>query len=112
MVLCDSIPQKDYYLHNFSLTEIEQDLSEFIELLAVVNKSAKIILTVSPVPLVATGNRKHVLVSNCYSKSLLRVAVGNILENYSNVDYFPSFEIVNSIPGYFSSDLRTVTQKD
>lgn len=111
MALCNSIPQKDYHLHNFSLTEIERDLAEFIELLAVVNKSAKMILTVSPVPLVATGNRKHVLVSNCYSKSLLRVAAGNISEKYSNVDYFPAFEIVNSIPGYFSSDLRTVTQK-
>ena len=111
MALCDSIPLQDYYLHNFSLTEIEQDLEEFIDLLSVVNKSAKIILTVSPVPLVATGFKNHVLVSNCYSKSLLRVAAGNISEKYSNVDYFPSFEIVNTIPGYFTSDLRTVTQK-
>jgi len=93
------------------MDEIERNLEEFIDLLKVVNKSAKIILTVSPVPLVATGFKDHVLVSNCYSKSLLRVAAGNISAKYSNVDYFPSFEIVNTIPGYFSNDLRTVTQK-
>lgn len=111
LVVSESVKQSDYYLHNFTIEEIERDLAEFIELLTDVNKSAKIILTVSPVPLIATGNRKHVIVSNCYSKSLLRVAVGNISENYSNVDYFPSFEIINSIPGYFNSDLRTVNQK-
>ena len=111
LVVSKSLRQEDYYLHNFSMDEIERNLEEFIDLLKVVNKSAKIILTVSPVPLVATGFKDHVLVSNCYSKSLLRVAAGNISAKYSNVDYFPSFEIVNTIPGYFSNDLRTVTQK-
>ena len=111
LVVTESVSVKDYYLHNFSLEEIERDLTEFIELLAEVNNSAKIILSVSPVPLVATGNRQHILVSNCFSKSLLRVAAGNISSRFSNVDYFPSFEIINTIPGYFSSNLRTVTSK-
>lgn len=111
LVVTESVSKKDYYLHNFSLDEIERDLTEFVELLAEVNNSAKIILSVSPVPLVATGNRQHILVSNCFSKSLLRVAAGNVSSRFSNVDYFPSFEIINTIPGYFSSNLRTVTRK-
>ena len=111
LVVSESALEEDYYLHNFSLEEIERDLVEFIELLAEVNKSAKIILTVSPVPIVATGNKQHVLVSNCFSKSLLRVAAENISSRFSNVDYFPSFELINTIPDYFSSNLRTVTPK-
>jgi hypothetical protein len=37
-----------------------------------VNPKAKIIVTVSPVPLIATYVDRHVLVSNCYSKAALR----------------------------------------
>jgi hypothetical protein len=41
--------------------EIVTDLTEAFELLRTVNPRAKIVLTVSPVPLVATFTSRHVL---------------------------------------------------
>lgn len=54
----------------------------------------KIVLTVSPVPLLATFTDNDVIVANCYSKSLLRVAAEYMRYQYANVDYYPSYESV------------------
>lgn len=74
-------------------------------------KDFKILLTVSPVPLTATASGKHVLLSTIYSKSVLRAVAGELYETMSNVDYFPSFEIVTNprlhSTGY-SDNLRSV----
>ena len=89
-------------------------MKEFISLLNEVNSSAKIIFTVSPVPLVATNSGDHVLTATTYSKSVLRVAVQEIKSMFENVDYFPSYEIIttNASRGrYFHTDLRNVLEE-
>ncbi|HEX8232002.1 MAG TPA: GSCFA domain-containing protein [Caulobacteraceae bacterium] len=52
----------------------------------------KIILTVSPVPLMATHRPMDVLVANTYSKSLLRAVAEEAVTRHDFVTYFPSYE--------------------
>lgn len=100
------------YFVNFSAFDIIEDLKTFLELLASVNPSARVILTVSPVPLIATGENRHVWVSTTASKAALRVAAEEISKIHDHVAYFPSYEIVTSINSrgsYFSEDCRSVS---
>jgi hypothetical protein len=97
---------------NFGVEDVIKDLGEFLRGLSGVNARARVILTVSPVPLVATYEPRHVLVSTTYSKAVLRVAADEIARTHSNVTYFPSYEIVTgnfSRGRYFEGDLRSVT---
>ena len=98
---------------NFSVSEISEDLRSFVEFITRVNPNIKILLTVSPVPLIATYESRHVLVSNCFSKAALRVAADEAERRFSNVIYFPSYEIITSPSSgsqYYHDDLREVTE--
>ena len=109
-VVADS-PTHVYRFENLSVPAIESDLDRFVDYLSSVNPTARIILTVSPVPLEATFEDRHVLVSTAYNKAALRVAAETISRKYpSRVSYFPSFEIVSAFPHNtsFEDDLRTV----
>lgn len=57
-------------------------------------KPLKMLITVSPVPLLATFRDMDVLVANAYSKSVQRAALDEFLLDKSGVDYFPSYEFV------------------
>lgn len=96
---------------NMAIAECKTGLSNFILLTRSINPSLKIILTVSPVPLAATHTQRHVLTATYSSKSKLRVAAEEIASEYENVDYFPSYEIIQGLAQsghYFKSDLREV----
>lgn len=105
-------PQKHEF-HNFTVEETVADTLAFIDELRRVNPAARCILTVSPVPLVATAEDRHVLVSTTYSKSVLRVACEHICKSRNAVGYFPAYEIVTGSynrGAYFAPDLRSVTE--
>lgn len=98
---------------NFNAHQTEQDMAEFLVLLKSVNPDVKVLLTVSPVPLVATYEPRHVLVATTYSKAVLRVAAESLCARFAWVDYFPSFEIITgSYNGgaYYEADHREVSQ--
>ena len=100
-----------YEFVNFGVDDTRQDLRDALAKLRSVNPRIRIILTVSPVPLVATYEPRHVLVSTIYSKSVLRSAVGEIVGEHDFVDYFPSYEIItgaHSRGRYFAADLREI----
>jgi len=102
-----------YIFKNLSVSEVVEDLSDFLILLREVNPNSKVIFTVSPVPLIATGTDDHVLSATVYSKSVLRVAAEEIKTKFDNVDYFPSYEIITSNASrgqYFDQDLRSVLE--
>lgn len=103
----------DYAFVNWKAGEVRDDLVAFADRLAAVNERAKIILTVSPVPLVATYSGQHVLRATVYSKAALRVAAEEAAALRPQITYFPSFEIVTA-PGlayrYFEDDLRSVNE--
>lgn len=60
--------------------------------------TAKIILTVSPVPLRVTFTKWDVITANLYSKSTLMSAALETATQYDFVDYFPSYELVTLSP--------------
>lgn len=102
---------KKYELKNLRYNDVYDDLKEFFELVRTVNKDFRVILTVSPVPLNATASDDHVLVASSRSKSVLRSVAGDISEDYDNVYYFPSYEIISSHPSrgmFFEPNLREV----
>jgi hypothetical protein len=108
-----SFSDEKYEFQNLDVNEVLQDMEEFVNLLRGVNKNSKMVLTVSPVPLAATAENKHVLVSTTYSKSVLRVAAEMLSRHHENVGYFPSYEIVTGSFNrgqYFAKNLRDVVE--
>lgn len=71
-----------------SLNNIHQILTEYG------HPHFNLLITVSPVPFKATYTSKDALVANTYSKSVQRAAAEAFSLLHSNVDYFPSYEIV------------------
>lgn len=102
-----------YEFRNFGVAEVVADLEAFFALLAAENPRFKAILTVSPVPLIATAEPRHVLQSTTWSKAVLRVAAGELARADPRIAYFPSYEIVTGAHArgaYFAEDLREVTE--
>jgi hypothetical protein len=101
--------------HNLRVAEVTAQIGAFVQRLRGVNAKARIILTVSPVPLAATAVPDgHVLAATIYSKSVLRAAAQEIAEDWPDVFYFPSYEIITGPQTrgrFFAEDLRTVTEE-
>jgi hypothetical protein len=98
---------------NLSVKENVRYLNDFLGLLWAENPGARVILTVSPVPLAATIEEQHVIVASTYSKAVLRVAADEIVRRYPQVDYFAAYEIVTATGNnetYFAADRRNVTE--
>lgn len=111
-VVAQGLDQEDYEFVNLRVADIADDLSEFCSRIRLVNRSVKLLLTVSPVPLVATFENKNAVVATTYSKSALRAAVDDVVREMDFVEYFPSFEIITNWYNkgrYFEDDLRSVT---
>jgi GSCFA family len=87
---------KVHVFRNQQFQDIIVNLAAAIELMRGHNKSLRFLLTVSPVPLVATKSGNHVLVATMESKSVLRAVAGQLARNRTYIDYFPSYEIINS----------------
>lgn len=102
---------KKYRFHNLRHAEILADMKGVRERLRAINSGARTLLTVSPVPLTATATDNHVLPAAVYSKSVLRGVAGEMAEDFEDVTYFPSYEIIASHPSggmFFNPDQRTV----
>jgi hypothetical protein len=103
----------DYEFVNFGVGDVYEDLIAFDKAIRGVNPNVKVMLTVSPVPLVATATDGHVLTATTYSKSVLRVAADQFVRAVPDSYYFPSFEIITGSYNrgrYFADDLRSVTE--
>lgn len=111
-VVAEGRPKAPYRFRNFSVAEMTADIQDCFSFIREVNPNIRFILTVSPVPLVATYEPRHVLVSTSYSKSALRVVAEEISRTVPNVAYFPSYEIITGAYArsqFFADDLREVT---
>jgi hypothetical protein len=98
---------------NQGFEDVRGSLIESIRMMRAVNPNLRFILTVSPVPLAATKSSHHVLVATMHSKSVLRAVSGELADRESMIDYFPSYEIINSPPfrgTFFGPNLRNVTK--
>jgi hypothetical protein len=81
---------------NYRAAQVRADFEAAREMLQMVNPDIRFLLTVSPVPLTATASGQHVLPATVYSKSVLRTVAGELTEDFDDIDYFPSYEIVSS----------------
>lgn len=97
---------------NLGIHEVMDDMESFLALLRHLNPRVKVVLTVSPVPLIATYENRNVLVSTTYSKSVLRVAADMLYRNHPEwIEYFPSYEIITgnyNNSAYYESDYRGI----
>lgn len=111
-VIAGQYDEERHEFHNFSYEEVRADLEELRRLLQRRRPEARMLLTVSPVPLTATASGHHVLPATNYSKSVLRAAAGHMAESHPDVDYFPSYEIISSPWSrgvFYESNLRSVS---
>lgn len=100
--------------HNFTVDEIVADFADFVQQMRAVNPGVKVLMTVSPVPLIATARQdQSVIAATAYSKAVLRVAAEQLSGLLDDCFYFPSYEVItgNHAQGaYFAQDLRDVEQ--
>lgn len=83
-----------------SVAENKDNIRAMIDIIARHRPEAKVIFTVSPIPLGATFRPVSSMTANSVSKAILRAALDEVLrelDDDANVHYWPSFEIVNDV---------------
>lgn len=103
-------PEKHEFI-NLDVLQVMADLETFLQRLKALNPSVKVVLTVSPVPLIATYEPRNVLVATTYSKAVLRVAAETAYRAHDWVEYFPSYEIITgnyNNSAYYEADYRGI----
>jgi hypothetical protein len=104
--------QPDRY--EFRLTSFAENWATLESIYALLScyghPDVRVVVTVSPVPLMTTFSTLDVVVANTYGKSLLRTAAHEWAAAHDNVDYFPSYEIVQNSDraAVWEADLRHV----
>jgi len=98
------------YFRPTSYQENMDNVDEIVKTLKKLNPTCQIIITVSPVALALTFRKMDHLVANTESKSILRAVAATAVSNYSNVHYFPSYELAMNYPvkKVFKADGRHV----
>lgn len=92
---------RDHVYRTTTLDENLANLRSIHALLRKVRPDAKLVLTVSPVPLSATFEMESAIVADCVSKSTLRAAAHEFMRDAGpDVTYWPSFEIVRWLSGH------------
>jgi len=80
------------------VTDYAENLNAVRELVALLRRHCradlKILLTVSPVPMISTFSGDDVVVANAYSKAVLRAVAQDVARPDPLIDYFPSYEMV------------------
>lgn len=103
-----------YVFRNLTVAENVEYMDRFLLGLRRVNPTARVLLTVSPVPLVATMENRSIIQSTTYSKAVLRVCADEIRRRHDFVDYFWSYEIITATYNndrYFEADRRSVDER-
>ncbi len=97
---------------NYTFEEIIRDFRTFRAAMKRRNPDLKFLVTTSPVPLTATASGQHVEVATAYSKATLRSVCGALYQEFDDVEYFPSYEVItsaNNRMAYFEANKRSVS---
>jgi len=86
---CHKISSTNFTKSLLKESEIFESFKNLYSNLKSINPNCKIILTVSPV-----RHLKETLELNSVSKSVLRLSCHSIVNQFSDVDYFPAYEIL------------------
>ena len=100
-----SIPQDAYdpARHKFRVSTVEENKDNIREIYRLIRRhrpEARIVTTLSPVPLVATFRPVSCISANAVSKSVLRVALDELMRELGDegvLHYWPSYEIVTEV---------------
>lgn len=100
-----SIPQDKYdpARHKFRVTTVEENKDNIRAIYELIRKhrpNAKIITTLSPVPLIATFRPVSCISANSVSKAVLRVAIDELMRELGDegyLHYWPSYEIMTDV---------------
>lgn len=101
--------ESKYKFWNARASEVATDYLSFVDKLKAINPDVRLIVSVSPVPIIATYMPRHALVSNSASKSTLRVACDEVVAAHPEIAYFPSYDLVSFGPNaarYYKDSLR------
>ncbi|MEL6584284.1 MAG: GSCFA domain-containing protein [Pseudomonadota bacterium] len=97
---------KDVYdpsRHKFRVSTVEENRENLEAIYQLIRKhrpDAKVIFTLSPIPLIATFRDNSCLTSNSVSKAVLRVAIDETVRKHRDegvLHYWPSYEIVTDV---------------
>jgi hypothetical protein len=86
---CHKVPAGEFNRRFLDIDEIVHSFKVNHDLIKSINKSARFILSVSPV-----RHQKESFEQNNVSKSILRIAIEKIIGDFSSAEYFPAFEIM------------------
>lgn len=91
----------DESVHGFRLSTVQENCNNLYKIIDIIKKhrpNAKIIFSLSPVPLIATFRPVSCITADSVSKSILRVALDAVIteyqSKYSDIYYWPSYEII------------------
>ena len=106
--------------HGYRVSNVEENkknLQVILDLIEQHAPKAKVIITLSPVPLIATFRPIGCIVANSVSKAILRVAVDEVMrerdvQNNDKLFYWPSYEIVKEYAkSPYKEDNRHITRE-
>ncbi len=106
-----------YHLIEHRVLTVQENIDNILSFFNTVkrhNPKFKLILTLSPVPLLATGRGEshHIIEANTHSKAVLKVALEEVVKSHEDIYYLPSFELVSEcVPNAWKEDHRHVTKE-
>jgi GSCFA family len=89
--------------HKFRVSTVDENKDNLRAIYALIRKHrphAKILFTLSPIPLIATFRDNACLTSNAVSKAVLRVAIDEVVRECAAdgvLSYWPSYELVTDV---------------
>jgi tetratricopeptide (TPR) repeat protein len=97
----------------FRTTSVQDNVANVLDLIAFVRSIApkiRIVVTVSPVPMMASFECESAVQADCLSKSTMRLVAHEVVNNskLSNIFYWPSFEVFrwagSNASDYYAAD--------
>jgi tetratricopeptide (TPR) repeat protein len=94
---------KNNIMRTSRVEENVENLCALLDDIRMINETAEIFLTLSPIPLRGTVEMSSAVMADCVSKSVLRVAMHEIFSSHhKGVYYWPSFEIIRWLGSHLS----------
>ncbi len=103
-----------YEFYNMTVSEVVRDFLASVDRIREINPKVRIVLSVSPVGIIATYEDRHVVVSNTAVKAILRAAADEVVRARPNIAYFPSYDLVNVSPNaarFYRDDTRRINSQ-
>jgi len=101
-----------YEFYNMTVSEVIRDFLAAVDRIRELNPTVRLVLSVSPVGIIATYEDRHVIESNSAVKAILRAAADEIGRVRPGIAYFPSYDLATVSPNvsrFYREDTRRIT---